>query len=334
MATRLSKSDLLDRIIAAVRASGWDAVILSDEHPFRLVILRSGQRIQLLCYIWNLTHGGYPRDPNELRIQITGVSRFRVEDGVKTLVLGWNEDDEMFAAFDVTRHLISMHGRSPSFQIRRETLTAAEARGFFPQIRGNEEIAIAFRPDFFATYAEQMESLHQTAKHAADVKNLETIAGSEKKVEIKDVPPGPRKTVLEQIQRKVRDARFRGNVLAAYENRCSVSGMQLDLLEAAHIIPVEHKRGTDEVRNGLSLTVLHHRAFDHGLIGIKSDYSIIVNDREMARLRRIGWDGGEKAFRATLRDQILLPPRREHYPEPDYLVFGQRLRGWRERALR
>jgi putative restriction endonuclease len=240
----------------------------------------------------------------------------------------------MFAAFDVTKHLISMHARSPSFQIRRETLTAAAARGFFPQIRGNEEIAVAFRPDFFATYADQMESLHQTAKHAADVKNLETIAASEKKVQIKDVPAGPRKTVLEQIQRKVRDARFRGNVLAAYENRCAISGMQLDLLDAAHIIPVEHKRGTDEVRNGLSVTVLHHRAFDHGLIGIKSDYSIIVNDREMDRLRRIGWDGGEKAFRATLRDQILLPARREYYPEPDYLTFGQSLRGWNERALR
>jgi hypothetical protein len=76
--------------------------------------------------------------------------------------------------------------------------------------------------------------------------------------------------VLEQIQRKVRDARFRGT----------------------------------------------------------------VNDREMARLRRIGWDGGEKAFRATLRDQILLPSRREYYPDPDYLIFGQSLRGWRERALR
>jgi hypothetical protein len=26
---------------------------------------------------------------------------------------------------------------------------------------------------------------------------------------------------------------------------------------------------------------MHHRVFDHGLIGIKSDYLIIVNDREM-----------------------------------------------------
>jgi putative restriction endonuclease len=109
--------------------------------------------------------------------------------------------------------------------------------------------------------------------------------------------------------------------------------MQLDLLDAAHIIPVEHERGTDEIRNGLSLTVLHDRAFDHGLIGIKSDYSIIVNDREVDRLKRIGWDGGEKTFRATLRDQILLPARPAYYPDPDYLVFGHCLRGWRERAL-
>src|ERR1700728_5444434 len=107
MAVRISKANLLQRLIAAATASGWSAIILSSEHPFKLSLFRGDQRIVVRCYIWNLTHGGYPRNPNELRIQITGVDHFRVEEGMKTLLLGWAEDEQMFAGFDVTKHLIS-----------------------------------------------------------------------------------------------------------------------------------------------------------------------------------------------------------------------------------
>jgi putative restriction endonuclease len=333
MASRLSKSDLLKRIITAVKASGWNALVLSPVHPFRLSIFLSEQRIIVLCYIWNLTHGGYPRDPNELRIQITGVDQLSIEEGVKTLLLGWSEDEGLFAGFDVTKHLISMLGRSPSLQIRRETLTEAKANDFFPQIRDNDEIVIGFRPDLFAAYVQALGDLHSTARHSEDVAQLERIASTHTEVQIRDIPAGPRKTVLEHINRKVRDARFRKNVLAAYTYRCAVSGIQLDLIDAAHIIPVEHESGTDELKNGICLSAIHHRAFDLGLIGVKCDYSVIVNERRFVEFRAIGWDSGESEFRATLRDQILLPARRNHFPDPSYLVLGQQLRGWSERSL-
>jgi putative restriction endonuclease len=261
------------------------------------------------------------------------VERFRVEDGTRTLVLGWSEDEKMFAGFDVRRHLISMEGRSPSFQIRRETLAAAATQGFSPQVRGNQEIAIAFRPDFFATYVQELESLHGAAHHAEDLRVLERIAVEPMEQEIEDIPPSPRRTVLQQIQRKVRDQRFRRNVLAAYDFRCAMSGLQLDLLDAAHLIPVEHERGTDETRNGVCLSALHHRAFDAGLVGIRKDYSVVVNERRLDELKVLGWDGGIDLFKSTLRDQIALPGKRQFYPDPDYLVFGQYLRGWDKRAL-
>src|SRR5271170_2841846 len=99
MATRVSKSDLLQRIIAAIKASGWNAIVLSSEHPFKVSLFRGDQRAVALCYIWNLTHGGYPRNPNELRIQVTGVDRFTIESGVKMLILGFSDDEKMFAGF-------------------------------------------------------------------------------------------------------------------------------------------------------------------------------------------------------------------------------------------
>ncbi|MCO5051067.1 MAG: HNH endonuclease [Verrucomicrobiae bacterium] len=333
MATRISKSDLLQRILAAIKLSGWNAIVLSVAHPFKLSLFCGEQRVVVLCYIWNMTHGGYPRNPNELRIQITGVDRFRVEEGAKTLLLGWEQDEQMFAGFDVTKHLISMEGRSPSLQVRRETVNEARAKAFFPQTRDNQEIVIAFRPDFFAAYAQELEELHRTAQQPEDLRQLKRIANTDIEQEIRDIPAGPRKTVLQQINRKVRDARFRRNVLAAYGNRCAVSGMQLDLVDAAHIIPVDHECGTDELKNGLCLSTLHHRAFDNGLLGIKRDYSLVLNERRMSELHSIGWDGGAAEFKASLRDHILLPARRAHYPDLDYLVLGQELRGWQRKHL-
>jgi putative restriction endonuclease len=331
MAT-VSKAEMLTAVLKSIQASGWDAIVLNKSHPFRISMYRADNRVIFLCYIWNLTHGGYPRDPNELRIQVTGVNSFIIESGAKTLVLGFSEEEKMFAGFDVTKHRISMSGRSPSFQIRRETLQRAKTTEFYPQIRQNKEIAIAFLPEFFATYVNELEALHGSAQHPQDIVAVTQIADTNA-TNIQDIPAGPRRTVLEQIQRKVRDTRFRKNVLATYGHRCAASDIQLDLLDAAHIIPVEHERGTDETKNGLCLSAIHHRAFDHGLLGIKRDYSIVFHDENFTKLRAIGWDGGENAFRDSCRDAINLPSRREFYPDPDYLVFGQTLRGWNPRQL-
>jgi putative restriction endonuclease len=329
---RVSKEDILAIVVNAIQASGWDAIVLNKRHPFRISMYRGDSRVIFLCYIWNLTHGGFPRDPNELRIQVTGIDRFIIEGGVKTVVLGFSADEKMFAGFDVTKHRISMSGRSPSFQIRRETLAHAKTTDFFPQTRQNNEIAIGFRPEFFATYLNELEALHGSAQHPQDVVAVTQIAETSA-TNIQDIPAGPRRTVVEQIQRKVRDERFRKNVLTAYGHRCAASDIQLNLLDAAHIVPVEHERGTDETKNGLCLSALHHRAFDHGLIGIKRNYRIIFHEGNFCKLRAIGWEGGEKAFYDGCRDAINLPARREFYPDPDYLVFGQVLRGWNARDL-
>lgn len=111
------------------------------------------------------------------------------------------------------------------------------------------------------------------------------------------------------------------------------ANIQIDLLDAVHLIPAEHEKGTDETKNGICLSAIHHRAFDQGLVGIRKDNSVVVNDRRLVELKSLGWDGGIELFKSTLRDQILLPARRQHYPDSDYLVFGQVLRGWDRRTL-
>jgi putative restriction endonuclease len=69
-----------------------------------------------------------------------------------------------------------------------------------------------------------------------------------------------------------REARFRDDVLAAYDHRCALSGLAVGnspsraygLLDAAHIRPVG-SHGADTLANGMALTPTLHRMFDKGL---------------------------------------------------------------------
>ena len=74
---------------------------------------------------------------------------------------------------------------------------------------------------------------------------------------------------------------FRNTVLSAYNNTCCITGLEIPvLLQASHIKPW---RDSDPITertnpvNGLCLNVLHHKAFDKGIITIDTDYKIIVS---------------------------------------------------------
>lgn len=77
-------------------------------------------------------------------------------------------------------------------------------------------------------------------------------------------------------RRRRRDPSFRRAVITAYERRCAICDFDIRLddsllgIEAAHIRWVAYD-GPDEVRNGLALCVLHHRALDRGAIGLAPD---------------------------------------------------------------
>lgn len=82
---------------------------------------------------------------------------------------------------------------------------------------------------------------------------------------------------IKHSPRKVRDnqARFRFQVIQRYGAQCALCHVAVnELLEAVHLVP-KSASGTDDPRNGLILCVLHHRAFDTGLIGIDPESTAI-----------------------------------------------------------
>jgi putative restriction endonuclease len=51
------------------------------------------------------------------------------------------------------------------------------------------------------------------------------------------------------------------------------------LLDAAHIVGDVEEEGEPVASNGLALCSIHHRAFDHDLVGVSPDYEVRVSER-------------------------------------------------------
>lgn len=89
-----------------------------------------------------------------------------------------------------------------------------------------------------------------------------------------------RKYAVREVKARLHQEAFRDMVLSAYQNKCAISGLPVPaLLEAAHIIPDSHQLGHAEVKNGICLSRLHHKAFDAMLIGIRPDHTIVVSEK-------------------------------------------------------
>ncbi len=87
-----------------------------------------------------------------------------------------------------------------------------------------------------------------------------------------------RRYVVREVRQRVHQTHFRGVVLEAYEDRCTICRLrEMRLLDAAHIIGDLEERGDPIPSNGLSLCSIHHRAFDHDLVGVSPDYEVHVS---------------------------------------------------------
>ncbi len=108
----------------------------------------------------------------------------------------------------------------------------------------------------------------------------------------------------------------------------ALSGMQLGLLDAAHIVPVGEVGSTDQTANGIALSALYHRAYDRGLVTFDEKYRIHVNKAKLAQFVEIGFGGGLEQFKHNLLPRLLLPDAVSDRPNTAYIRTGNALRGW------
>ncbi len=114
--------------------------------------------------------------------------------------------------------------------------------------------------------------------------DLESKSVDPATADLLEAPIEVQKREMEQIlvNRKIRDAAFRGEVCEAYDNRCAVTRLRMingggrAEVQAAHIRPVADD-GPDIVQNGLALCGTAHWLFDRHLISITDDYRLLVS---------------------------------------------------------
>lgn len=74
---------------------------------------------------------------------------------------------------------------------------------------------------------------------------------------------------------------FRKNILLNFGNKCAVCRLDdEELLEAAHIIPIENKKLAGKTNNGICLCANCHKMFDRGFFSFNNDYEIIISRKK------------------------------------------------------
>lgn len=120
-----------------------------------------------------------------------------------------------------------------------------------------------------------------------------------------------RSYVVTTVQRRLYEARFRNEVLAAYHERCSVCGMRFRaLLDAAHVTPDREPKPAVVISDGLALCAIHHRAFDARILRYDDRYIVRV---ALPSERRAG-DAELRILLEYHGKPLTLPPDRRHWP--------------------
>jgi putative restriction endonuclease len=128
----------------------------------------------------------------------------------------------------------------------------------------------------------------------------------------------------EDAQNQGREARFRINIVSAYNYTYALTRYRLttiaagSIVEAAHIHAFCDSRNNDP-RNGLALCRNAHWLFDEGLWTLTDEYRVVV------AVTRFSEDSpNQKALREFHGQKILLPSDERHWPNPVHIAWHRK----------
>lgn len=121
-----------------------------------------------------------------------------------------------------------------------------------------------------------------------------------------------------EVKTRVNQNVFRQIILNIYTTECAISGINIpELLNASHIIPwSKNENERLNPSNGICLSKLYDAAFDKGLIGIKTDFSIILSSK-LKEHRKDSYF--EKQFGFLESCKLKLPER--YQPKKEFLEY-------------
>jgi putative restriction endonuclease len=321
-----TRTEQIERLVDGLTSAGYTVIneYNATDRPVTLVVTNGRQLREFRVFCWNVTSGGRGRSPDEFRVQTTRPGNVPLHiPGTQTLVLGYHEDLDVFAAWDAEKH--PNPSESASLQIPLETLERAAETGFAARDRplgtnGVVEVVVAFKPELLSDYLDILPRLDVSDPEEGSA-TAAAASGEDRPVE--ELPgDAERRRTISSVSRAVRSAQFRDRVLRAYGYRCAFCDLGASLCQAAHVRPV-YLGGVDQVMNGVAACPTHHLAFDRGLILVEDDLSIRRND---ARLREVGATQEDRdALDEALRPMLRAPSPPALRPSQDNLAAHRAL---------
>lgn len=119
------------------------------------------------------------------------------------------------------------------------------------------------------------------------------------------------------VRRRIHQREFRARVVYAYDSKCAICGLpHASLIDAAHIRPYAEPGGERDVRNGLALCPIHHRAYDTRLLGIDGERRLYTHPTIEAIV-----DGPvlSSSLQGLTGRRMEFVPRGRSAPDPDRL---------------
>lgn len=308
------------------------------ENPFRFSL--NGRKYSVhISFVHD--SGASRENDDETRIQISRsqieVQRARQAAGERVAFVGFFSDGEVFVGWD-PRHVFSLNAATVVSIYARQSMHKtvqgfnAATHTFQSRYLGRDSSAIALQKSVLGFYLENVERFHDLDSEAQIVSVLEAAGGDllapDKNVDDSVGAPLGRvrdKFELVRVAYK-RNPRFRSQVLEAYDYCCCVCGIQLALVQAAHIVPHALPECTDEVNNGLALCSNHHRLYDDGLLLPHPGGVLRVNEARAKYLSDSRRDAGLDDVRAFHGLSIRKPRKRDQYPSEAYLEKGVAVR--------
>lgn len=208
-------------------------------------------------------------------------------------------------------------GRTPSSMAIRLTNFASvdpfhQNRGIKGMTGGKRQV----EPIWNEFINNKEELIFESEKILAEKENVEIEDKfSEILIETKELKG---ESKIREVKTRVNQNVFRQIVLANYDSKCAVSGIDIpELLVASHIIPwSQSEQDRLNPENGICLSSLYDKAFDKGLIGINNNFNIILSPT----LKKKSHQNYFTKFFSEIEGLKIQEPRK-YLPKKEFLEF-------------
>jgi putative restriction endonuclease len=318
----LSANDLCYQVLSTIQLVTRDVALLEGSNPF--VVRVNGLDVAIL--VKNINSAARLNE-DECRIQVSDSPELRERAMAYPLVfLGYDEDTDTFTAWDPAsqspRVGLERQTQNVSLYTRWSVLQEARRGGVAVYTDGAGQRVISFQSDLLTPYLQNRSVLHGAENAAGLLLALDERASESEGDTVSVV----RDAVTVTLTRTgyPRDPRFRRNVLEADEGTCVACGMQMGLVEAAHIVPHAHPQAPGGVENGICLCPLHHAAFDAGLLVLDEDFTFRLNPERVAYFEAKEESGGMDRLREAEGMRLA---RAANMPTVEIVRLARRARG-------